>query len=183
MISLVHIYCSSKLQPYVFEKKKLQPYIFSSMWMNNILHILPFVYNKKYIMMSCLIRSYYRCANSKDQGCLATKTVQQKESDGSAGTVRLFDVDYYGQHICKKDDIIHPYVVETTKYSAPIVNHNQSISGSTVVHNDVLGIQDESFENLFMVPSTPEYLIDFTDVEMAGALEVTSMMIPEDIWA
>jgi hypothetical protein len=151
--------------------------------MNHILHILPFVYNKKYIMMPCLIRSYYRCANSKDQGCLATKTVQQKESDGSAGTVRLFDVDYYGQHICKKDDIIHPYVVETTQYSAPIVNHNQSISGSTVVHNDVLGIQDESFENLFMVPSTPEYLIDFTDIEMAGALEVTSMMIPEDIWA
>ena len=174
MISFVHIYCSSKLQPYIF----------SSMWMNHTLHILPFVYNKKYTMMSCLIRSYYRCANSKDQGCLATKTVQQKESDGSAGTVRLFDVDYYGQHICKKDDIIHPYVVETTKYSAPIVNHNQSISGSTVVHNDVLGIQDESFENLFMVPSTREYLIDFTDIEMAGrALEVTSMMIPEDIWA
>ncbi|XP_066383174.1 probable WRKY transcription factor 67 [Miscanthus floridulus] len=141
-------------------------------------------YGQKWISKAKQSRSYYRCANSKDQGCLATKTVQQKESDGSAGTVRLFDVDYYGQHICKKDDIIHPYVVETTKYSAPIVNHNQSISGSTVVHNDVLGIQDESFENLFMVPSTPEYLIDFTDIEMAGrALEVTSMMIPEDIWA
>jgi len=129
-------------------------------------------------------RALFEKKNSKDQGCLATKTVQQKESDGSAGTVRLFDVDYYGQHICMTDDIIHPYVVETTHYTAPMANHNQSSSGSTVVDNDVHEIQDESFENLFMVPSTPEYLIDFTDIEMAGrALEVTSMMIPEDIWA
>jgi len=135
-------------------------------------------------MMPCLIRSYYRCANSKDQGCLATKTVQQKESDGSAGTVRLFDVDYYGQHICKTDDIIHPYVVETTHYTAPIANHNESSSGSTVVHNDVHEIQDESFGNLFMMPSIEEYWTDFTDTEMAGTLdEVTSLMIFEDIWS
>ncbi|CAD6270663.1 unnamed protein product [Miscanthus lutarioriparius] len=141
-------------------------------------------YGQKWISKAKHSRSYYRCANSKDQGCLATKTVQQKESDGSSGTVRLFDVDYYGQHICMTDDIIHPYVVETTHYTAPMANHNQSSSGSTVVDNDVHEILDESFENLFMMPSIPEYLTDFTDIEMAGTLdEATSLMISEDIWS
>uniref|UniRef100_A0A804NJ16 WRKY domain-containing protein n=1 Tax=Zea mays TaxID=4577 RepID=A0A804NJ16_MAIZE len=150
--------------------------------------------------------NYYRCANSKDQGCPATKTVQQKETDGS-GAVKLFDVDYYGQHTCNKDGVIHPYVVDTAHDSVPTVDHNQSCSTptSSAHNNGVHGIlqDDESFENLFMVPSIPEhltdesfenlvmvssipeyYLADFTDVEMAeGALEVASMMISEDIWA
>ncbi|TKV99010.1 hypothetical protein SEVIR_8G011600v4 [Setaria viridis] len=141
-------------------------------------------YGQKWISKAKHSRSYYRCANSKGQGCLATKTVQQKETDGS-GTVRLFDVDYYGQHICKKDGIIHPYVVETTCHSVPIVNHNQS-SISTFVNNDVHGIQDENYENLFMVPDMPECLKDLTDTEMERALELTCMNLPlisEDIWA
>jgi hypothetical protein len=110
--------------------------------------------------------------------------VQQKDTDGS-GTVRLFNVDYYGQHVCKKDGIIHPYVVETTCHSVPIVNHNQS-SISTFGNDGVRGIQDESYENLFMVPDMPEYLKDWADIEMARALEITSMNLPlisEDIWA
>ncbi|RCV36237.1 hypothetical protein SETIT_7G302300v2 [Setaria italica] len=141
-------------------------------------------YGQKWISKAKHFRSYYRCANSKGQGCLATKTVQQKETDGS-GKVRLFNVDYYGQHICKKDGIIHPYVVETTSHSVPIVHDNQS-SISTFVNNDVHGIQDESYENLFVVPDMPEYFTDFTDIEMARALEITSMNLPlisEDIWA
>lgn len=132
----------------------------------------------------CLIRSYYRCANSKEEGCLATKTVQQKENDES-GMVRLFNVDYYGQHICKKDGIIHPYVVEATHHSVPIINDNES-SVSSFVNNDVHGIQDESYENLFIVPDMPKYLTDFTDIEMERSLEITCMnspLISEDIWA
>jgi hypothetical protein len=121
--------------------------------------------------------------------------------------VKLFDVDYYGQHTCNKDGVIHPYVVDTAHDSVPTVDHNQSCSTptSSAHNNGVHGIlqDDESFENLFMVPSIPEhltdesfenlvmvssipeyYLADFTDVEMAeGALEVASMMISEDIWA
>ncbi|CAL4995895.1 unnamed protein product [Urochloa decumbens] len=138
-------------------------------------------YGQKWISKAKHSRSYYRCASSKGQGCLATKTVQQKETNGG-GTVRLFNVDYYGQHICKKDGIIHPYVDETARHSVPIVNHNQS-SISTFVNNDVHRIQDESYENLFTVPDMSEYLID---IEMAGALEITSMNLPlisEDIWA
>lgn len=131
-----------------------------------------------------LTRSYYRCAYSKEQGCPATKTVQQKESDGN-GTVRLFDVDYYDQHICSSDGIVHPYVVEATHDNVPIASQNQS-SSSMVINTDAHGVQDESFETLFMVPDMPEYLTEFTDVEMASAFEITSMnspLIPEDIWA
>ncbi|KAJ1264675.1 hypothetical protein BS78_08G018300 [Paspalum vaginatum] len=141
-------------------------------------------YGQKWISKAKHCRSYYRCANSKGQGCLATKTVQQKETDGS-GKVRLFNVDYYGQHICKKDRIIHPYVFETAHQSVPIGNHNQS-SSPMFTNNDAHGIQDESFENIFMVPGIPEYLTDFADIEMVRALEITSMkspLIPEDLWA
>ncbi|CAN6325624.1 unnamed protein product [Urochloa humidicola] len=137
-------------------------------------------YGQKWISKAKHSRSYYRCANSRGKGCLATKTVQQKETSGN-GTVRLFNVDYYGQHICKKDVTIHPCVVETTRHSVPIANHNQR-SISMFVDNDVHGIQDESYENLFMVPNMPEYM---TNIEMARALEITSMnlpLIPEYTW-
>lgn len=135
-------------------------------------------------MRLCLTRSYYRCAYSKKQGCPATKTVQQKESDGN-GTVMLFDVDYYSQHICNSNGIVHPYVVEATHETVPIASQNQS-SSSIFVNTDGHGVQDGNFESLFMVPDMPEYLTEFTDVEMARAFEITSMnspLIPEDIWA
>ncbi|WVZ88246.1 hypothetical protein U9M48_034789 [Paspalum notatum var. saurae] len=144
-------------------------------------------YGQKWISKAKHCRSYYRCANSKGQGCPATKTVQQKETDGS-GKVRLFNVDYYGQHSCKKQDgIAHPYVFETAHQCVPIGNHSQSSSPPFINNDDdVRAVQDESFENLFMVPNMPEYLTDFTDIEMVRALEITSMkspMIPEDLWA
>lgn len=78
-------------------------------------------------MLIWLTRSYYRCAYSKEQGCPATKTVQQKESDGN-GTVRLFDVDYYDQHICSSDGIVHPYVVEATHDSVPISSQTKAVA-------------------------------------------------------
>nr|CAB3462876.1 unnamed protein product [Digitaria exilis] len=154
---------------------------------------LTFLYvTKAELMRFCLIRSYYRCANSKAKSCLATKTVQQKETNGM---VRLFNVDYYGQHICKRDEIIHPTIVDTAHHSAPIVKQNQSSSPALVNH--VHGILDGNFENFspacstgfensFMVPDMPEFLTDFTDNDMARALDITSMnlsLISEDIWA
>ncbi|KAF8671310.1 hypothetical protein HU200_050020 [Digitaria exilis] len=138
-------------------------------------------YGQKWISKSKHSRSYYRCANSKGKSCLATKTVQQKETNGM---VRLFNVDYYGRHICKRDEIIHPTIVDTAHHSAPIVKQNQSSSPALVNH--VHGILDAGFENSFMVPDMPEFLTDFTDIDMARALDITSMnlsLISEDIWA
>ncbi|OQU82732.1 hypothetical protein SORBI_3005G013800 [Sorghum bicolor] len=137
-------------------------------------------YGQKWISRA----KHSRCAYSKEQGCPATKTVQQKENDGN-GTVRLFNVNYYGQHICNSDGIVHPHVVGATQDSMPIVSQNQN-SSSVFVNTDVHGVQDEIFESLFMVPDMPEYLTEFVDVEMARAFEITPMnspMIPEDIWA
>lgn len=121
----------------------------------------------------CLIRSYYRCANSKEQGCTATKTVQQMETHGSKLT-RLFNVDYYGQHICKRDDSVHPDDVDTAHRSVPPINQNQCDIPMLV--SEVHQVQDESLENWFMVPDMPEYL---TDVEMARVVEV-AMNLPLD---
>jgi hypothetical protein len=45
-------------------------------------------------------------------------------------------------------------------------------------NDDVHGIQYESYENLFMAPDMPEYLEDLADIEMARALEITSMSLP-----
>ncbi|KAJ1273829.1 hypothetical protein BS78_05G015000 [Paspalum vaginatum] len=142
-------------------------------------------YGQKQISKAKYSRSYYRCAYNKEQGCLATKTVQEKETDGN-GTARLFNVCYYGQHICRMDGMIHPHVVETTHDSVTTVSHDQNNS-STSVDNGVHGIhQEESFGNLFMLPEMPEYLTDFADGEMANALEIASIntpLISEDIWA
>lgn len=142
-------------------------------------------YGQKWISKAMHSRSYYRCASSKGQGCLATKTVQQKETNG-VGTARLFDVHYYGQHTCTKDGIMHPHVVETTHRSVPTANQNLS-SSPVFVNKDFDGIQDESFESLFMVPDMPQYLMDFTDIEMARVMEeITTLRSPliisEDLW-
>ena len=60
------------------------------------------------------------------------------------GTVRLFNVDYYDQHICNSDGIVHPYVVEATHDSVATASQNQS-SSSMFVNTDAHGVQDESF--------------------------------------
>ncbi|KAG1338950.1 WRKY DNA-binding transcription factor 70-like [Cocos nucifera] len=43
-------------------------------------------------------RSYYRCTHRNDQGCLAAKLVQQKDSNDPP----MFVVTYIRQHTCKK---------------------------------------------------------------------------------
>lgn len=45
-----------------------------------------------------LCRSYYRCTNRRDQGCPATKLVQQEELCGDAP---MFRVTYTDQHTCE----------------------------------------------------------------------------------
>lgn len=103
--------------------------------------------------------------------------------------MKLFDVDYYGQHVCNSHGrIVHPnVVVEPATHDdggVPIVNQSSS-SSTSYAH----GVQDESFGDLFMVPDMPEYLTELTDVEMANAFGFTASMnspllVSEDIlWA
>ncbi|KAF2906347.1 hypothetical protein DAI22_12g012700 [Oryza sativa Japonica Group] len=127
-------------------------------------------YGQKWISRAKHSRSYYRCANSKVQGCPATKTVQQMDSSGN-GTSKLFNVDYYGQHTCRGDGIANPYVVDTAHHSMEPINQNEC--NSPTLEHEAHEVQDERFENLCMVQNMPEYLIDF-ELERAFEFIVNS---------
>lgn len=55
-------------------------------------------YGQKRINSSRFPRSYHKCAYHKDQGCLATKTVQQRHGNHDPPK---FEVTYNKHHICK----------------------------------------------------------------------------------
>ncbi|KAH7654082.1 WRKY domain-containing protein [Dioscorea alata] len=67
-------------------------------------------YGQKNLQKSKLARSYYRCTY-KDEGCQATKHVQQKDNNDPP----LFLVTYYEQHTCKTSNnpmIITPQITQ-----------------------------------------------------------------------
>ncbi|ONK77168.1 uncharacterized protein A4U43_C02F3800 [Asparagus officinalis] len=53
-------------------------------------------YGQKKIFNAKFPRSYFRCPHKYDQGCKATRQVQQSEQDPSR-----FTVTYFGQHTCR----------------------------------------------------------------------------------
>ncbi|CAD6258702.1 unnamed protein product [Miscanthus lutarioriparius] len=61
-------------------------------------------YGEKHINNTKHSRSYYRCTYGKEQGCKATKTVQQQDDSSSADHTLMYTVVYYGQHTCKDND-------------------------------------------------------------------------------
>ncbi|CAM0913904.1 unnamed protein product [Alopecurus aequalis] len=60
-------------------------------------------YGQKLISNAKHPRSYYRCTYVREQGCRATKTVQQQqqEAGGANDDPAKYAVVYYGQHTCK----------------------------------------------------------------------------------
>ncbi|CAM0913905.1 unnamed protein product [Alopecurus aequalis] len=62
-------------------------------------------YGQKLITNAKHPRRYYKCAYMRDQGCRATKTVQQQpreqEDGGADDDAAIYAVVYYGQHTCK----------------------------------------------------------------------------------
>ena len=49
-------------------------------------------------------RSYYRCTYSKEQGCKATKTVQQQDESTGTDNPVMYTVVYHGRHTCKDNN-------------------------------------------------------------------------------
>lgn len=65
-------------------------------------------------------RSYYRCTNSTNQGCLAKKTVQRNGGGGAAG----YTVAYISEHTCKSiEPSLPPVILDTTVRTTN--NHQQ----------------------------------------------------------
>lgn len=63
-------------------------------------------YGQKHIQDSPNPRSYFRCTHRPDQGCMATKQVQQYGSNPSE-----FVVSYFGEHTCRDPSRI-PFFIE-----------------------------------------------------------------------
>ncbi|XP_072976117.1 uncharacterized protein [Typha angustifolia] len=57
---------------------------------------------------SFICRSYFRCTHKYDQGCMATRQVQQSKEDPSK-----FVITYIGEHTCRDPSTI-PQIMETT---------------------------------------------------------------------
>ncbi|GJN13955.1 hypothetical protein PR202_gb00718 [Eleusine coracana subsp. coracana] len=48
--------------------------------------------------------SYYRCTYKQEQGCIATKTVQQQDESISTDHPVMYTVVYHGQHTCNSNN-------------------------------------------------------------------------------
>uniref|UniRef100_A0A0E0F1X9 WRKY domain-containing protein n=1 Tax=Oryza meridionalis TaxID=40149 RepID=A0A0E0F1X9_9ORYZ len=73
-------------------------------------------YGQKQIEGAMYPRSYYRCTNSTNQGCLAKKTVQRNAGGGAAG----YTVAYISQHTCKSiEPSLPPVILDTTNNHHP----------------------------------------------------------------
>uniref|UniRef100_A0A0E0MBR8 WRKY domain-containing protein n=1 Tax=Oryza punctata TaxID=4537 RepID=A0A0E0MBR8_ORYPU len=69
-------------------------------------------YGQKQIEGAMYPRSYYRCTNSTNQGCLAKKTVQR---NGGGGGAARYTVAYISEHTCKSmESSLAPVILDTT---------------------------------------------------------------------
>lgn len=70
-------------------------------------------YGEKKISQCAMPRCYYRCTHKDDQGCPATKQVQQKDAEDPPA----FVVTYNKQHTCRNGDVDYLYserfIIET----------------------------------------------------------------------
>ncbi|PKU78083.1 probable WRKY transcription factor 3 isoform X2 [Dendrobium catenatum] len=81
-------------------------------------------YGQKRIHSSEFPRSYYKCTHSKDQGCKATKTIQQKE-DKISNNPPKYVVSYSVHHTCKA---IETHEIPIVMDSLAITNEHSTSS-------------------------------------------------------
>ncbi|XP_020575342.1 probable WRKY transcription factor 70 [Phalaenopsis equestris] len=100
-------------------------------------------YGQKRILNSMYPRSYYKCTHHKDQGCPATKTIQQKEEKFFKPP--KYTVSYNMQHTCKpKETQEIPFVMDSSAITNTSCSTN--IVSSTYSSNEILPLQVEEME-------------------------------------
>ncbi|KAF9611522.1 hypothetical protein IFM89_032568 [Coptis chinensis] len=92
-------------------------------------------YGQKPILGAKFPRSYYRCTYQKDQGCLATKQVQQSDDNPS-----MFEITYIEKHTCYQASLL----VQASK--AP---HKQDQSQNQLYELEENAKQDEELMGNF----------------------------------
>nr|XP_025608177.1 probable WRKY transcription factor 62 [Arachis hypogaea] len=80
-----------------------------------------------------LRKNYYRCSHKNDQGCPATKKVQQIQDNPP-----LFRTSYYGHHICKSITYNEETILESESFSESSMflsfnNNNNNNNNSNVI--------------------------------------------------
>uniref|UniRef100_A0ACD5YB99 Uncharacterized protein n=1 Tax=Avena sativa TaxID=4498 RepID=A0ACD5YB99_AVESA len=76
-------------------------------------------YGQKNIHDSTNPRSYYRCTYKTDQGCMATRQVQNSQSNPSE-----LEISYYGQHTCRDPSTFSSFIVQGAAAAAPLDDAN-----------------------------------------------------------
>ncbi|KAE8789191.1 WRKY49 transcriptional factor [Hordeum vulgare] len=71
-------------------------------------------YGQKCIHACTNPRSYYRCSHKPDQGCQATRQVQESDSNPSE-----YLISYYGQHTCKDPSTFRSLIIQGAADAAP----------------------------------------------------------------
>ncbi|RCV04870.1 hypothetical protein SETIT_1G036000v2 [Setaria italica] len=84
-------------------------------------------YGQKHINKAKHPRSYYRCTYRQEQGCKATKTVQQKDDSTGTDHPVMYTVVYHGQHTCKDNN-----GVESSTDDSETITQSSSDSRSSV---------------------------------------------------
>ncbi|KAM3372010.1 hypothetical protein ACQJBY_019083 [Aegilops geniculata] len=84
-------------------------------------------YGQKYIHASTNPRSYYRCSHKPDQGCQATRQVQESDSNPSE-----YIISYYGQHTCKDPSTFRSLIIQGAADAAPPPDCANLISFTTI---------------------------------------------------
>ncbi|XP_019706198.1 WRKY DNA-binding transcription factor 70-like isoform X2 [Elaeis guineensis] len=82
-------------------------------------------YGQKNILSSEFPRCYYRCTHRNDQGCLAAKIVQQKDSNDPP----MFVVTYIRQHTCKTSSPISQLLMDCSPSEPCMLSFGSDCSG------------------------------------------------------
>ncbi|PKA51849.1 putative WRKY transcription factor 70 [Apostasia shenzhenica] len=86
-------------------------------------------YGQKHIHRSGYPRSYYKCTHWKEQGCPATKTVQQRDAAAGDSDPPRFDVTYSMQHSC----------ISTERTAAPFVMDSSAAADDGMLGAELAG--------------------------------------------
>ncbi|CAI0459224.1 unnamed protein product [Linum tenue] len=120
-------------------------------------------YGQKEILHAKFPRSYYRCTHKFDQGCKATKQVQQLEQEKE-----MYSITYLGHHTCRNNNALTSAAAlpppaataveaesidnepsATVSVKQEVSNNEESPSGVTVDHNDEMMVENDGNVNMW----------------------------------
>ncbi|KAF3433261.1 hypothetical protein FNV43_RR24363 [Rhamnella rubrinervis] len=131
-------------------------------------------YGQKEILHAKYPRAYFRCTRKHDQGCRATKQVQQVQDE----PVRLFQITYIGQHTCRGILKVPQVIIDSDPYDS-----NYHLGGSNIssVSRNVLPttIKQEKFKEELGTPSSDHETSDHDDHDRHNQI----CPLDADIWS